>query len=59
MGCLAALSAVDEGNANGPSRYVTDRKLRGRRVERVGFGLEAERHLGVVICGAGDCGRQT
>lgn len=50
----AALSTVDEGNAGGPSRYVTDRELRGRWVERVGFALQAERHLGVVVRGSSD-----
>jgi hypothetical protein len=49
-----ALSTVDEGNADGPSRYETARELRGRRVERIGFGLEADRKRGVVVRGSSD-----
>lgn len=54
----AALSTVGEGNAEGPSWYVTDRELRGRGVKRVGFAFEAERHLGILVRGASDGSRE-
>jgi hypothetical protein len=73
MAFPAAASTVDEGNAVGPSGYVTDRHcgsvtghcgsatgtLRGRRVDRVGFGREAEAQLGVGIDGERDGGRES
>lgn len=61
----AAVSTVGEGNADGPSRCVTGRgdgsatrALRGRRVDRVGFGREAGGQFGAVVDGARDGRRE-